>query len=132
MNPFDEGYMARREKQIRENYESRAIAVALLVTTVVLGVLTLILAPQSGVIGVVLGLSALGTGIGGIVMFFLAMAGRAADAAIQKEQERLLALYAQMGEKPKRNGQVRLSDDGELIPTDAEDERSTRRSGREG
>lgn len=118
MDPFDEGYFARREKQIQDLYNMRAATWACLGLGVFLTVGAFLLRGESATLGTVLFLISLLFWISAFFMVMFSIAQRAADKAIQKEQERLLALYSQSGVKLKRGGEaapVRLSDDGEIV-----------------
>ncbi|MBX3080668.1 MAG: hypothetical protein KF716_03475 [Anaerolineae bacterium] len=118
MRPFDEGYMERREKQIRDAFMLQAVSRALGLISLALIVALLVSAQWGLVFTIVLGSILLGTGTGAIVTSAIASAQTAADRAIQKEHAQLAELYGQAAEKPKRHAAVRLTDDGELIPDD--------------
>jgi len=126
MDRFDQAYMERREKQIKELYELRAMVLACLVTGVILGIAGAgLLSNGFDTTGTIVMLFAGMFGMGAIFMGASYFAQKGADRAIQKEYE-LLARY----EKPKRSGGdevVRLADDGELIvETELADEASYR------
>ncbi|MCC7206800.1 MAG: hypothetical protein IT323_05815 [Anaerolineae bacterium] len=132
MDPFDDRYLARREKQIQDLYMMRAVSIAL----GGLGGLGLIIvffmrdwpfAPVVFLFSLVFLLAA-------FLMVVISTAQRAADKAIQKEHERLIALYSQAGIKRKREAQdtpMRLADDGEIASEalDEEQRRTERRAG---
>lgn len=128
MQPFDEDYLKRREKQIQELYELRAMIWACLVTGVIAALIgVVLLSTGHGTLGAIsLVISAL-FGMGTIFMGADYSAKKATDRAVQKEYE-LLALYGLPGEKAKRgNQEVRLADDGEMVVEHgAEDEISYR------
>ncbi len=127
MKPFDEDYLSRREKQIQDQYLESANMWACLVTAVLLGVIGAILGHTLGMVLLVVGLL---FGAGFVFMFAAYAGQRAANRAIDEEHERLMALYGQMMDKPKRgeSGEtVRVMDDGEL-PADDSLESQIRRS----
>jgi hypothetical protein len=118
MQPFDEGYMARREKQIQELYEQRSMAWACLIAGAALALISVPLFIRGGAWGPILLVVAALFGLGALFMFAGIRGQMAADRAIQEEYERLVMLYGQVAEKPKRGSRdtaVRMSDDGELI-----------------
>lgn len=118
MQPFDEGYMERREKQIQELYEQRSMAWACLIAGVALALISVPLFIRGGVWGPILLIIAALFGLGALFIFAGMRGQMAADRAIQEEYERLAMLYGQATEKPKRGGRgagVRVSEDGELI-----------------
>jgi len=116
MRPFDEGYMERREKHIREMFMLRAISRALGLISIALLIALVVSVPMGLAFTIILGSILLGTGTGAIVTYSIASAQTAADQAIQKEHAQLADLYDQAAEKPKRHSVVKLSDDGELVP----------------
>lgn len=136
MQQFDQEYLKRREKQIQESYMLRANTIACGVTTVVLVAIGLLLMNTgSEFIGTGLFVFGLLFGAGTIFMTASYFAQKGADRAIEQERAELLALYGQMMEKPKRNGQetsFRLSDDGELVAADTADESAQQSARREG
>jgi hypothetical protein len=117
MQPFDEGYMARREKQIQDLYMQRSMTWACLA------------------VGLGLALISIPLLIRGAVFMFAGIRGQmAADRAIQEEYERLGLLYDRSLEKPKRGTPetvVRLSDDGELIAEDSSEDHTRAGTSRE-
>jgi F0F1-type ATP synthase assembly protein I len=129
MQPFDEDYLARREKQIHEMFELRAMIGACLVTGVMVGLIgAVLLSAGYGTAGAILLVVALLFGMGSIFMAADYSAKKAADRAIQKEYEHL-ALYGLPEAKAKRRGQgtIRLADDGEMaVEHGAEGEASYR------
>lgn len=131
MNRFDEDYMKRREKQIKELYELRAMIWACLITAVIGALIAAgLLFAGFGTGALILLVISLLFGVGAVFMGASYVAEKGADQAIQKEYE-LLSLYT----KPKRGGQeeiVRLSDDGELIVEDALADEAHYREGRAG
>lgn len=130
MNLFDEDYMARREKQIKELYELRAMIVACLVTGVVLALISAgLLSAGYGTLGAILLAIALLFGVGSLFMIASYFAEKGAEQAIQREYD-LLALYS----KPKRGSQedtIPLTDDGELAVEDDPSDQFTYHEGRE-
>ena len=113
MQSFDDDYMARREKQIRDRFILQAVArtstlIAILCTISLLAPQATIL--QMGFIGLALIMWILAA-----FTWTISRAETEAEKAIQAEQERLLKLYELAGEKPKRDTMVRLSEDGELV-----------------
>jgi len=131
MNRFDEDYMKRREKQIKELYELRAMIWACLITALIAGLIAAgLLAIGFGTGGMILMVVSLLFGVGTVFIGASYFAEKGADQAIQKEYE-LLSLYT----KPKRGEQdeiVRLSDDGELIVEDDLADEAHYREGRAG
>ncbi|GAB4415717.1 MAG: hypothetical protein Kow00106_11200 [Anaerolineae bacterium] len=119
MHPFDEEYLARREKQIKELIELRAMTWACLVTGVALGAAGVaLLGSGRDTAGTVLLVFAVLFGMATIFMTASYFAQKAADRAIQKEYE-LLALYGLAPDKAKRGDQeIRLADDGEVALDD--------------
>ncbi len=119
MHPFDETYLARREKQIKELIELRAMTWACLVTGAALGAAGIaLLSSGSGTAGTILLVFAVLFGMATIFMTASYFAQKATDRAIQKEYE-LLALYGLAPEKAKRSDRdVPQTDDGE-IPLDS-------------
>ncbi len=117
MQPLDEEYMVRREKQIRELYSLRASAWACLVFGLaLLGLSVVLMVGGSGGLGVALFLIALAFEAGAAFIFADYYGKKAADRAIQEERERLLMLYSR-ADKPKRSAEedaFRLADDGEM------------------
>jgi hypothetical protein len=125
MQPFDEGYMAQREKQIQDMYMQRSMSWACLITGLILALISVPLLIKGGILGPIFLVVALLFGIGALFMFAGIRAQVAADRAIQEEYERLAALYGQSPEKPKRGsreGEVQVSDDGELAAEDRPEE----------
>ncbi len=115
MHPFDEKYMERREKQIKELIELRAMTGACLVTGIAMAAIGVALlsadSSTAGTILLILGALFL---IATVFMTASYFAQKAADRAIQKEYE-LLALYGLAPEKAKRGDQdIALTDDGEI------------------
>jgi len=135
MQSFDEDYLARREKQIQELFMLRANTWACLVTGLVLTLISVVLMNNgSRTLGSILLAVSLLFVAGSIFMFASYFAQRAADRAIQKEHDQLLALYSRSMEKPKRGSQesvVRLSDDGELSVEDGPEDQIRAGSHRE-
>ena len=134
MQPFDEDYLARREKQIQELYELRAMIWACLVTAVIAALIGVaLLSTGHGTLAAIsLVISAL-FGMGTIFMAADYSAKKAADRAIQKEFEQL-APYGLPEAKAKRRGQgtIWLSDDGEMaVELSPEDEIVYREAGDE-
>ncbi len=125
MQPFDEDYLARREKQIQELYELRAMIWACLVTGLAVSLIGVVLLSAGyGTAGAILLIVALLFGMGSIFMGASYFGQKAADRAIQKEYEQL-ALYGLPEAKAKRRAQetIRLSDDGEMaVELSPEDE----------
>lgn len=115
MYPFDEHYLARREKQIKEMIELRAMTGACLVTGMAMGAIGLaLLSTGSGTAGTILVIFGVLFLIATVFMTASYFAQKAADRAIQKEYE-LLALYGLAPDKAKRGGQgSRPADDGEI------------------
>lgn len=115
MQPFDEDYLARREKQIHEMFELRAMIWACLVTGVIVGLIgAVLLSAGYGTAGAILLIVALLFGVGSIFMAADYSAKKATARAIQKEYAHL-ALYGLPEAKAKRgNQEVRLADDGEM------------------
>jgi len=127
MQPFDEGYMARREKQIQDLYNERYMTWACLVTGVVLALVSVPLLIRGGILGPILLGIALLFGVGALFMFADIRGRMAADRAIQDEYEQLAALYSQSGEKPKRGSQedvLRWADNGELMAEDSPEDQT--------
>ncbi len=114
MNPFDEDYLARREKQIQDLYILRGNTLACLITGLLLALISIVATSSGSKISYVLfGISLLFVAAS-IFMTSTYFAQKAADRVIQRERDQLLALY---GQKPKRGSQenlLRLADDGEL------------------
>ncbi len=133
MQPFDDDYLARREKQIHELFELRAMIWACLVTGVIVGVIALaLLSTGSKTLGGISLVVALLFGVGSIFMVADYSARKATDRAVQKEYERL-ALYGLPGEKAKRgNQEVRLADDGEMVVERGPDDEVSYREGQDG
>ena len=133
MQPFDEGYLKRREKQIQELYELRAMIWACLVTGLAASVIGVVLLSLGyGTAGAILLIVALLFGMGTIFMGADYSAKKATDRAVQKEYERL-ALYGLPGEKAKRgNQEVRLADDGEMVVERGPDDEVSYREGQDG
>ena len=125
MQPFDEDYMIRREKQIHEMFELRAMIWACLITGVMAALIGVVLLSVGyGTAGAILLIVALLFAMGTIFMTADYSAKKASDRAIQKEYEHL-ALYGLPAGKAKRGGHeaLRLSDDGELaVELSPEDE----------
>ena len=118
MQPFDDEYLSRREKQIQDMYMLGANTWACLATAVILGVIGAVLGHTLGMVLLVFGLL---FGAGFVFMFATYAAERAANRAIDREHERLMVLYGQMMDKPKRGeleDSVRVMDDGELPAED--------------
>ncbi|HVO44389.1 MAG TPA: hypothetical protein VMT34_17310 [Aggregatilineales bacterium] len=138
MQPFDKEYFARREKQIQEMYMERSQTWACLVTGLVLGLISIVIMPFAGILGPILLVVAMLFLIAVVFMFFSTRGQMAADQAIQKEYERLLELNARSVEKPKRDSRenaIRLSEEGELIVENSQDEQikaGIRRNGQDG
>jgi len=127
MQPFDEGYMARREKQIQDLYMQRSMTWACLAVGLGLALVSVPLLIRGGILGPILLAVALLFGMGAVFIFAGIRGQIAADRAIQEEYERLGMLYGQSLEKPKRGVQedvVRLSDDGELIVEDSTEDQT--------
>jgi hypothetical protein len=127
MQPFDEGYMARREKQIQDLYMQRSMTWACLAVGLGLALISIPLLIRGGILGPILLAVALLFGMGAVFMFAGIRGQMAADRAIQEEYERLGVLYDQSLEKPKRGTPetvVRLSDDGELIAEDSSEDQT--------
>jgi hypothetical protein len=128
MHPFDEDYMARREKQIQDLYMQRSMTWACLVVGAGLALVSVPLLIRGGILGPILLVVALLFGMGAVFMFAGIRGQMAADRVIQEEYEQWVMLYSQTMEKPKRGSQenvVRLSDDGELpAENSSEDQRS--------
>jgi len=133
MQPFDEGYLKRREKQIQELYELRAMIWACLVTGLAASVIGVVLLSLGyGTAGAILLIVALLFGMGTIFMGADYSAKKATDRAVQKEYEQL-ALYGLVGEKAKRgNPKTRLADDGEIALEQDLDDDIHYRAGQEG
>lgn len=132
MGPFDEGYFARREKQIQNLYMMRALVVALGGAGLV-GLLIVFFMRESSWAPIAF-LFSLVFLLAAFLLLVVSTAQRSAEKAIQKEHERLLALYGQSGVKLKRDEQaapVRLSDDGEIV-TDSSFQDSARTDKRQG
>lgn len=122
MHPFDEKFLARREKQIEDLYVTRAMAGALTFVGVVLGGIAVPFLIQGGAPGVILLVSALLFGVGGIVMAAAYVGEKSAARAVLEDRAALLELYAAALEKPKRGDEpasVRVGDDGEIPLDDA-------------
>lgn len=115
MYPFDEDYLARREKQIKELFELRAMTGACLVTGIAMETIGIVLLNAgSGIAGTILVIFGALFLIATVFMTASYFAQKAADRAIQKEYE-LLALYGLAPDKAKRGGQgSRPADDGEV------------------
>jgi hypothetical protein len=115
MHPFDEAYLARREKQIKELIELRAMTGACLVTGIAMGAIGLaLLSTDNGTAGTILLIFGVLFLIATIFLTATYFAQKTADRAIQKEYE-LLARYGLALEKAKRSDQeVCLADDGEV------------------
>ncbi|HVO72198.1 MAG TPA: hypothetical protein VMT24_19240 [Aggregatilineaceae bacterium] len=127
MQPFDEGYMARREKQIQDLYMQRSMTWACLAVGLGLALVSVPLLIRGGILGPILLAVALLFGMGAVFIFAGIRGQIAADRANQEEYERLGMLYGQSLEKPKRGVQedvVRLSDDGELIVEDSTEDQT--------
>jgi len=134
MQPFDEGYMARREEQIKELYEQRSMSWACLIAGVILALISVPLLIRGGIWGPIVLVVAALFGLGALFMFAGIRGQMAADRAIQEEYERLVMLYGQVSEKPKRGSRetaVQVSDDGELVAEDSPEDHFRARSGRE-
>ncbi len=133
MQPFDKDYLERREKQIKELYELRATTWACLITGLILTGISLVLVSSgSQFLGSILFVVSLLFEVGAIFMFASYFAQKGADKAIEREREQLFALY---GQKPKRggsDGELRLSDDGDLIGEGLEEEDLIHGEGRRG
>ncbi|MCZ7541619.1 MAG: hypothetical protein M5U29_17240 [Anaerolineae bacterium] len=125
MQPFDEGYLKRREKQIQELYELRATIGACLVTAVIAALIgvALLTTGYGTLAAISLVISAL-FGMGTIFITADYSAKKAADQAVQKEYQQM-ALYGLIEEKAKRgNREFRLADDGEIVlEQDLDDDR---------
>ena len=118
MRPFDQNYMERREKRIRELYTLRAVSRAMGLISILTLIATVVISSVVPGMVVPLGLIMLSTGSIAVITFMIANAETAAEEAIQKERNQLAALYDQEVEKPKRQQSLRLSDDGELVADD--------------
>jgi hypothetical protein len=135
MQPFDEDYLARREKQIQDLFELRAMSWACVVTGLVLTLIALVLMTTGWALGSILFVVALLFWAGSIFMFASYFAQQAADRAIQREHDHLVALYGLSPEKPKRGGQedaIWPSDDGELPAEASPEDRIAHREGQGG
>ncbi len=133
MQPFDEGYLKRHEKQLQELYELRAMIWACLVTGLAASVIGVVLLSLGyGTVGAILLIVALLFGTGSIFIAADYSAKKATDRAVQKEYEQL-ALYGLVGEKAKRgNPKTRLADDGEIALEQDLDDDIHYRAGQEG
>jgi hypothetical protein len=129
MDPFDEGYFARREKQIQDLYMMRALVVAL--GGVGLAGLLIVFFMRESSWAPIAFLFSLVFLLAAFLLLVVSTAERAAERTIQREHERLIALYGQSGVKPKRDEAatpVQLADDGEIDADILPDEQS--RAGR--
>jgi hypothetical protein len=126
MQPFDDGYLAKRERQIRSRFMLRGIAR----TSALIAIIsTILLLPAQGFYDLTVGLlsTAILMWIIAAFSWTISRAQTEAEKAIQAEQERLFKLYGLASEKPKRDMAVRLSEDGELtadLDVPFEEERS--------
>ncbi|MEW6579104.1 MAG: hypothetical protein AB1435_07910 [Chloroflexota bacterium] len=133
MQPFDEDYLARREKQIQELFELRAMIWACLVTGVIASLIAVaLLSTGNKTLGAISLAVSLLFGVGSIFMIASYFAQKATDRAVQKEYE-LLALYGLPGEKAKRgNQEIRLADDGEIVVEHGQEDEISYREGQNG
>jgi len=119
MQPFDEEYLSRRENQIQDQYMLGANMLACLITGAILVAVGVLMDSRLGTGLLVVGLLFVA---GFVFMFATYAAQRAANRAIDREHERLMVLYGQMMDKPKRGESeysVRVMDDGELPAEDS-------------
>jgi hypothetical protein len=111
MQQFDSDYMARREKEIREQHELRSISQALFVFSII-GVIATAVFINTPVVPIFTALITLGVSMAATILFFIQRGKASADAAIQAEYERIRALMP--AEKRKNETVARLKEDGEL------------------
>jgi hypothetical protein len=118
ISPIDPDYLARREKQIKDAYLLRALARTFAICAVVGLGAALLIFPEIPDLAIVIGLFALATGLTSLIMWSFQSANAAAEIAIQKERDALIALYGSEPEKVKRTPPVPLSEEGELLDLD--------------
>jgi hypothetical protein len=112
MPPFDDGYMERREKRIQDSYMLKAISRTGLIFAIPLTLASIVLVPQGSILSLIVASITLSMWILVAFTFTIHRAQSAADLAIQREHDELLAALSQ--DKPKNKPQLRLTDDGEL------------------
>lgn len=127
-----DSYMARRAKQIEDQHVARAFTTACIIATLLSLVGLIVTTLQGSWLVILFILLTVSCGIGGLFLWFLSRGLAAANVAVEKEYERVQALYAQAAEaeKPKRGGRdisMHLADDGELM-TDALETRDVHRN----
>lgn len=100
---FDKDYLATRHEQLQEQYIMRAMSWAcLVVSLILLGGAGLAAALENTTIATVMFIAGLLFAMGTVFLFAMHIAMRSADLAVREEHERLLMLYHQLVEKPKR------------------------------
>ena len=123
---YEDGYMLRREKRLRELYTLRELSLASAVLAVALTA-AFVVVPRGGTIAFVVGALMLALWLVTILMLVVQRVEFAADKAIQREYE---LWNAQESEKPKRKMTVHLTDDGELQDDEESDELDYQRAAR--
>jgi type IV secretory pathway VirB3-like protein len=118
MQPFDDGYVARREKRLQEMFVLQAITRTSALIAGVLTVAMIFVIPLEGFLALILGSIALAMWILVAFTWTIHRAQTSAEGAIQQEHQRLLSASGLAAEKPKRNTVVRLADDGELVTSE--------------
>jgi hypothetical protein len=130
MNPFDQDYLERREKQIQDLYNLRYMTGAVFVSGLIMTLISLVLLSAGyGLGGAILLAVALMFDVGALFMVASYFAEKGADRAIQREREQLFALYNQKPKRGSDDGELRLADDGELLVEETDDERLIHRAG---
>jgi hypothetical protein len=129
MNPFDQDYLERREKQIQDLYNLRYMTGAVFVSGLIMTLISLVLLSAGyGLGGAILLAVALMFDVGALFMVASYFAEKGADRAIQREREQLFALYNQKPKRGSDDGELRLADDGELLVEETDDERLIHRA----
>jgi hypothetical protein len=114
MQPFDREYWKKREDQLKEAYILRGLSRVMGAVGVVAFVVALFFSIRWGPIAWFPGLVGFILTMASLIMYVIQSAQFKASEAIREEYEHMM----RYGEKPKRNGAVHLSDDGELVDDD--------------